>query len=239
MKNILKTLGFAVTVAALCIFLAAFGSFASGQKGGLGGGPSFLAAVFHDWTLTGSGTAEAPLGINAAAPTEAGQVLTHTGDNALAWQTPPGGGAGPLRIVDSSTPPKEVGLYNYNARALRFHEASNTWLSLPAVPDGFFSTFTPRFVYTGPDCSGTEYMEGPVHNPLFFHVDPTLSGDALYYSTQPVEDVTMASMRLGAGGTCTNISPSPFGIEPVWSVGTLHSIPISEFGLTPPFKLMR
>jgi hypothetical protein len=112
---------------------------------------------------------------------------------------------------------------------------NGVWVLIPTGPGGFavnlpgFSTV----YYKSSNCSGIGYMDANSLPPIgfVFTKPPSITQPTLAYPGTPVELITPAS-QLPFGGTCH----SGFNIGAILA-GPVQSIPVSSFGLVPPFTV--
>lgn len=214
-----------------------------------------LKRVEHDATLTGDGTASAPLVVadggigtaqlangavtapklSAAAPPSLGQILGFNGAN-LAWQNAPVGG---VRVVDSVG--NLVGPYvigpnsgdtNFTLHYLSGHPALITTTADGFPPNGPSS----RLFYTSVDCSGDRYVEEEGTNLL--RKNRTI-GSRIVYAADPIQQLTIRSYAVVLPNYDWTGPVSCFPITPSTSipVGVAIWLDIPTLGLVPPFHL--
>jgi hypothetical protein len=91
--------------------------------------------------------------------------------------------------------------------------------------------------YEAENCVGMEYHENPGNN-TFIKIS-VVSDGVLYYANAPNQIRTMRSVFNPSDNACLNFSdngqPNGYQLDSV----TLCSFPLSDLGLTPPFKLAR
>ncbi len=158
------------------------------------------------------------------------ETLAGDGTSISPLKVNPTSGVGPLRIVDSQG--KEVGIYSYSY-ALRYISSTDSWLFFAITRDGFADNSvccSQAFFYTTSNCTGTAYMSVANFDLAQFGV---VSGGTVYQPTDYGQLMSYSSYRVISNGPCQSASGGPSRLSLV------VSYPLADFGLTPPFRLVR
>jgi hypothetical protein len=164
-------------------------------------------------------------------------TITPSGNSLTIAATGAGAVPGPLRLVDSTN--AEVGLafpafQTFSNDLLivtvyRFRPENNRWLALDASSEGFSEGFHTIFYMNG-NCVGTPYLSS---HPTALAVNAKVVGGNFYIPNADGQQLVPVSQK-DSFGNC-----SPFGSSQTLFLATFEIVPISDLGLTPPFKLAR
>ena len=129
----------------------------------------------------------------------------------------------------------EVGAFLSDGFALRYVQSVDIWISLAISPTGFLvypSSPVAETFFESTDCSGTAYAlfgdDGFVKGHWVFN-------GFFYYTKEARQERTYLSKFVAASNSCSQVGVG----APSVSAASVMSLPISDFGLTPPFKLVR
>lgn len=141
-------------------------------------------------------------------------------------------GVGALRVLDSLG--NEVGTYNDEGLVIRRNETMDMWLRFSVDKNGFIDGNIASqlvLIYTTSNCSGTAYLQS---EPDALVQKAVVYGQTVYQPSNTHQTMNFQSYRYGFG---PNQPCEPSG--GVTTASQPVTYPVSNLGLTPPFRLVR